>query len=223
MHPLRLVPLALWIVLAATAAGCGNGLAKVDVARVLTSGRDGWQHPDRVIEALAIERGDHVVEIGAGSGYWLDRLSRAVGPEGRVYAVEVDRALVDALEAFVDDRDLDNVEIVLGEYHDPRVPDGAIDLALTCLTYHHIEDRVTYFRTLQEDLRPNGRVVHLDDRPDTPAPISWFQTEGHWTDPERMVEEMAAAGYVRTGAFDFLPSQSFQVFEPIAGPHGGAR
>jgi len=198
--------------------GC-SGLSKVDIGRVLTSGRDGWQYPERVIASLEIEPGDRVAEIGAGSGYWLPWLSEAVGREGRVYAVEVEADLVRDLEALVADHDLRNVEVVLGDYDDPRLPDGGIDLVITVLTYHHLEARSDYFRRLRVDLRPGGRVAHLDDRPDAEAPLSWFQSDGHWSDPSAIVEEMTDAGYRKRAEFDFLPVQSFQIFglDPDAG------
>ena len=94
---IRLVPLFLWLTLALTSVGC-SGTSKIDLGAILTSGRDGWQHPERVVESLDIRPGDSVAEIGAGSGYWLAWLSEAVGPDGRVYAVEVDPELVRALE-----------------------------------------------------------------------------------------------------------------------------
>ncbi len=209
---IKLLPFVLWLTITLTSVGCSGGLAKVDVGKVMTSGRDGWQHPGRVMEALALRPGDRVAEIGAGTGYWLARLSEAVGPEGRVYAVEVDPGLVAALEDRVERKGYGNVEVVYGAYDDPRLPDGEIDVAMTCLTYHHIEDRVAYFDRLRVDLSPGARVVHLDDRPDAPAPISWFQTSGHWTEPALIVSEMREAGFTRTAAYDFLPAQSFQVF-----------
>jgi len=207
------IPFVLWLSITLSSIGC-SGLAKVDVGTLITSGRDGWQHPERVIESLEIQPGDRVAEIGAGGGYWLRWLSDAVGPDGRVYAVEVDAELVAELEELVADEELGNVEVVFGAYDDPRLPDGEIDLAMTCLTYHHIEDRIDYFEKLRADLRPGGRVAHLDDRPDSPAPISWFQGEGHWTDPSLIDSEMGAAGYTSTSEFDFLPAQSFQIFSP---------
>jgi hypothetical protein len=57
-------------------------------------------------------------------------------------------------------------------------------------------------------------VAHLDDRHDVSAPLRWFQTRGHWSDPEQIRAEMAEAGYRRVESFDFLPLQSFQVFAP---------
>lgn len=209
----KMIPSLLWIVLALSSIGC-SGCANIDVGRVLTGGRDGWQHPERVVEALAISPGDHVAEVGAGAGYWLPELSAAVGPTGRVYAVEVEAELASDLEAFVEKRALDNVEVVLGDYDDPKLPDHRIDLVMTSLTYHHIEDRVAYFERLERNLAPGGRIAHLDDRPDSPAPISWFQSSGHWSDPAAIDAEMQAAGYSRVASYDFLPAQSFQIFVP---------
>ena len=113
----KFLPVLAWITLALVTGGC-SGLSQIDVGRVLTSGRDGWQYPERVIESLDIQPGDRVAEIGAGSGYWLPWLSEAVGSEGRVYAVEVESELVEELESFVVDNELSNVEVVLGAYDD---------------------------------------------------------------------------------------------------------
>ena len=210
---IRIIPTLAWIALAVVSSGC-SGLSKVDVGRVLTSGRDGWQYPEQVVEALEIESGDRVAEIGAGSGYWLSWLSEAVGTGGRVYAVEVESELVADLESYVEREGLQNVEVILGGYDDPRLPDASIDLAITVLTYHHIEDRVDYFSRLLQDLKPGGRVAHLDDRPDAPPPISWFMGKGHWSDPTLVAQEMKGAGYRKVSDFDFLPVQSFQIFAP---------
>jgi predicted methyltransferase len=188
----------------------------MDLGRVVTSGRDGWQHPEQVIAALDLKPGDRVAEIGAGGGYWLPWLAAAVGSEGRVYAVEVDDALVAKLSERVARDDLANVFVIRGQFADPKLPDGEIDVALTSNTYHHIEDRAAYFRRLQNDLSPDGRVAHVDERHDVPPPIRWLQTSGHWTEPASMRAEMTEAGYRKVEAFDFLPMQSFQVFVPIA-------
>lgn len=209
----RLIPLVLWLIAALTAIGC-SGTSQVDLGRIILSGRDGWQYPERVIEALAIGPGDRVAEIGAGSGYWLPWLVEAVGPDGRVYLVEVEPDLVAKLEKRIAREGHPNVEVILGTYADPGLPKRGIDLAMTCLTYHHIEDRIDYFARLQSNLASGGRVAHLDDRPDSPAPISWFQSSGHWSESEDVVSEMTHAGYALSEAFDFLPAQSFQIFRP---------
>jgi len=209
------VPALSLALLLVFANGCYTA-SRLDLARIVTSGRDGWQHPEQVISALGLAPGDEVAEIGAGSGYWLPWLSKAVGPEGRVYAVEVDDELVAALEARVADEDLTNVVVVRGAFEDPKLPDGQVDLAMTCLTYHHIEERPAYFRNLRADLSDRGRVAHLDDRHDVPPPFRWLQTSGHWSDPASVRTEMADAGYEHVAEFEFLPLQSFQIFAPAA-------
>ncbi len=194
-------------------AGCAP-LGKVDYSELVTGGRDGWQRPADVIEALALAPGDRVAEIGAGEGYWLPWLSAAVGTSGVVYAVEVEEDKVRELEERVSKQSLANVVVVFGEYADPKLPDGEIDLAMTSLTYHHIEDREAYFARLRGDLAPGGRLVHLDDHADVPFFIRWVQGS-HVSDPNGIVTEMSTAGYERTGAWDFLPFMSFQQFEPV--------
>jgi arsenite methyltransferase len=207
------IQFTVFLGLASTLSACGS-ISKIDVWRTVTNGRDGWQHPAAVVEALAISPGDQVAEIGAGKGYWIPWLSRAVGPAGRVYAVEVESELVDRLRERVAEEQLDNVEVVFGEYTDPKLPDGQIDLAITALTYHHIDGRVDYFTHLQRDLSSNGRVAHLDDRDDLPRPIRWLPSKGHWSNVKAMNDEMDRAGYTQIESFDFLPLQSFQVFKP---------
>ena len=213
---MRALALPISLLLALTFLGCGG---KVDLLRVATSGRDGWQHPERVVESLEIRPGDRVADIGAGDGYFLPWLSEAVGPTGRVYAVEVDAAKIEALHATVEREGLENVEVVLGEFHDPLLPDAEIDLVLTCLTYHHIDDRVAYFARVSTDLSPRGRVAHLDDRDDLTGITWWMVTRDHWSNVEQMIAEMAEDGYRLVASYDFLLTQSFQIFAPD-GSHG---
>ena len=76
--------LTLTLVLLALGGGCSTA-SQMDLGRIVTSGRDGWQLPEQVIAALELKPGDQVAEIGAGSGYWLPWLAAAVGSDGRVY------------------------------------------------------------------------------------------------------------------------------------------
>jgi predicted methyltransferase len=195
----------------------GGALAKVDLWRLVTSGRDGYQRPEMVIEALDLRPGATVAEIGAGDGYWLAWLSKAVGTEGKVLAVEVEADKAEELRQLVENQGFGNVEVVLGRYEDPLLPDGAVDLAITSKTYHHIEARVAYFRRLRRDLAPHGRVAHLDDRHDLPFPLSWL-TAGHTSDPATIEAEMTEAGYRRLAQFDFIYTQSFLVYGPLDAP-----
>jgi ubiquinone/menaquinone biosynthesis C-methylase UbiE len=191
------------------ALGCGS-LKRFAYEGV---GRDGWQQPDRVVAALGIEPGARVADVGAGGGYFTFRLARAVGPTGKVYAVDVDEDMTNHLRQRAAAEGFDNVVVILGEYGDPLLPDGEIDLVFTCNTYHHIEDRTGYFEGVRRDLAPGGRVavIELNDH-------SWFpRTFGHFTPKPKILEELGAAGYRLERDHEFLERQHFVVFAAPSG------
>jgi hypothetical protein len=104
------------------------------------------------------------------------------------------------------------VVVVKGEYPDPLLPDGEIDLVLLCNSYHHIEDRVAYFDRLRNDLAEGGRVVLIDLK--ASLLVRLLAPHDHWTTVETMTEEMEKASYTFAGRFDYLPAQNFAVFQP---------
>ncbi len=206
----RFVLVGAAIVVAIGLVAFAPALGKLDYKRLPT--RASWQLPDRVIEALDLRSGAQVADLGAGDGYFTFTLADAVGAGGRVYAVDVDADVTEGLDASVASRGYDNVEVVLAEYDDPRLPDGEIDLVFLCNVYHHIDDRATYFSDLRRDLASGARVVIIDIG--GAAPLRWLSPPGHSTDLDTLVDEMAAAGYDVAASFDFLPLQNFVVFEP---------
>jgi ubiquinone/menaquinone biosynthesis C-methylase UbiE len=151
-----------------------------------------------------------VADIGAGDGYFTFLLAEAVGPTGKVYAVEVYEEAVDTLEDKAAERGHTNVVAVLGELDDPLLPEGEIDLVFLCNSYHHIDDRTAYFGRLRRDLEPRGRVAIIDLR--VSRLIRLLGHADHWTPRETVQEEMSAAGYRREEELDFLPLQNFLIF-----------
>lgn len=171
--------------------------------------RDSWQQPERVLAGLGLEPGDRVADLGSGSGYFTLGLARAVGPTGKVYAVDVDQKMNEYLRERVRTAGLDNVDVILGEFQDPLLPDGEIDLLFTANTYHHIRERPSYFQRVQTDLRPDGRIaiVEFDGRK------GWFvRLIGHHKPKQEIVAEMREAGYRLEQDLDFLDRQSFLIF-----------
>lgn len=169
--------------------------------------RDEWQQPARVVETLGLEPGDRVADVGAGGGYFTFRLAEAVGPQGRVYAVDVDEAMQEALQRDVDERGLDRIRIVIAAPDDPGLEARSVDLVFTSNTYHHIGDRVAYFGRIADALDEGGRVAIVEYREG-----SWLGD--HATPEDTIREEMAQAGYRLVASHDFLERQSFLVFEP---------
>lgn len=170
--------------------------------------RDEWQQPERVIGELALEPGMHVADVGAGGGYFTFRLADAVGPDGLVFAVDVDEDMISYLEQRAEEEGYPNVKVILGEFGDPLLPDGEVDLVFTSNIYHHLRDRVDYFRNLMRDLRPDGRVAILELKG-----TSWFsRLFGHFTNRETIVAEMTEAGYEEIASYDFIDRQTFTIF-----------
>lgn len=170
--------------------------------------RDSWQHTEQVIRMLEIQAGQHVADLGAGSGYFTFRLADAVGPAGKVYAVDVDPGMNTYVKKETEKRRYQNIEVVLAQPHDPLIPEDGIDLIFTCNTYHHFKDRVAYFTHVQKYLRPGGRVAIIDFN----GKGWFFKIFPHFTASEVIKKEMGSAGYHLQHEFGFLPRQHFMIF-----------
>jgi predicted methyltransferase len=174
-------------------------------------GRDRWQEPERVVEALGLSPGERVADLGSGGGYFTWHLALAVGPSGRVYAVDVDADLNDYVDRRARREGLAQIETVLAARDDPKLPER-VDLVFTCNTYHHLEDRVAYFTRLRERyLAPGGRVAVIDFEPGEFA---------HATDPALIERELEDAGFHKAAQHDFLRRQSFVEFAAGPSPRG---
>lgn len=172
--------------------------------------RDSWQQPQAVIRALHVAPGAHIADLGAGGGYFTFVLAEAVGPEGKVYAIDTDNDSLRFIEKEAAQRGgmPRQVELIRAATNDPYLPARRVDLIFTCNTYHHLVDRVPYMRALATSLRPEGRIAIIDFKEGT-----WLGSFfGHATSKETVRQEMEAAGYRLTNDFDFLPRQHFQVF-----------
>jgi ubiquinone/menaquinone biosynthesis C-methylase UbiE len=145
---------------------------------------------DEAVSRLGLAPGAVVADIGAGSGVFTLPLARAV-PQGRVYAVDIDRGLVDHIARKAEEARAANVRPVLGAFTDPQLPARDVDLAFIFDVLHHIEDRATYLRSLASYLRSGGRIAVIDFHPELGP---------HKNDPKLQVtrdqtrEWMAAAG-----------------------------
>lgn len=173
--------------------------------------RDAWQRPEQVVAALGVRPGQHVADLGAGTGYFSRHLSRAVGPAGAVLAVDPEPNLVAWLRDRAEREGTANVVPVLGSRDTPRLPAGSIDLVLIVDTYHHVDRRVAYFRALRGALRPGGRVAVIDWQK-RPLPVG--PEMDHKVAREQVVAEMERADYALVEEPDILPYQYFLVFRP---------
>ena len=185
------------------------GCAKLAYQHMNDPSRDAWQKPKEVIEKLAITPGSRVADLGAGGGYFTWYLARAVGPQGTVYAVDIDETGLGIIEKEMNARGIHNVVPIHAEAGDAKLSEP-VDLVFSCDTYHHMNDRIAYFRSLTRYLKPDGRVAILDFHPH-----GFFSgLLGHGSAAEEVRREMEAAGYRRIADFDIIETQHFQVFSP---------
>jgi predicted methyltransferase len=132
--------------------------------------RDAWQKPDQIMDALSIADGSVVADIGAGAGWFTIRLARRVGPNGTVYAQDVQRQMLEAIRRRVTREGLQNVQARLGSGTDPNLPPAALDAILVVDVYPEVDDRVTFLRNLARALKPNGRLGVVDFKPGSGGP-----------------------------------------------------
>ncbi len=173
--------------------------------------RDAWQKPDALVAALHLERGQRVADLGAGTGYFSRVLSNAVGPDGTVFAVEIEPNLVTYLRDRAEREGTRNVVPILASAADPHLPAGLVDVVLIVDTYHHVDDRIVYFRNLRRVLRAAGRVAIVDWQK-RPLPVG--PELEHKLAREVVVDEMTEAGYRLVDEPDVLPYQYVLVFAP---------
>ena len=118
-----------------------------------------------VVAALNLPAGAVVADLGAGSGPFVPAFAKAVGPTGRVYAVEIDKAFLPHIEAKAKAAGVTNVQTVTGALSDPKVPATDVDVAFLHDALHHIANRETYLRNVVKYLKPGGRIAVIDYNP----------------------------------------------------------
>lgn len=226
--PLRSLLLSASL-LAAALAGCGGGgsppapsapsapapgprVFPMDLAPALDGpGRDAWQRPDEVIAALAVRPGARVADVGCGTGYFTLRLLRAVGPGGRVIAVDIQQGMLDLLAGRLGDGERDRVTLRRNPPDRPLLPGDALDLVLCANTLNEVgdADQERFVRSMADGLVPDGRLALVDWLPSRTRlgpPVE------HRIAPARVKALAAAAGLVLAEDLDLLPMHSFLVF-----------
>jgi predicted methyltransferase len=148
--------------------------------------RDAASEPRQLVRLLGIKSGMTVADIGAGSGYYVVRLSPIVGPHGHVIAEDVVPEYLWRLRRRVRDLGLRNVAISLGEPHDPRLPADSLDIAILVHMYHEIAKPYALLYNLIPALKSGARVGIVD---------ALKPTSKHGTPPSLLRCELAAVGY----------------------------
>lgn len=172
---------------------------------------------DVVISKLQLPRTAVVGDLGCGPGIFTMAFAAAC-PEGVVYASDIEPAQIDRVREKVEQRGLRNVVPVLAGLQDPHFPLASLDVVFVADTYHHLEDRIAYFKRIKDVLKPDGRLVVLDYKPGKlpvgPAPK-------HKLPEGLMDKELERAGYVLIDRFNTHAFHDFEVWRPRRTWEGG--
>jgi predicted methyltransferase len=176
--------------------------------------REQWQHPDQIMDALGVAEGSVVAELGAAGGWFTLRLARRVGPNGLVYAEDIQPAMLDAIRRRMQNENQSNVKTVLGRPSDPNLPPG-IDAVLISDAFHEMDDPndrsaiVTLLRHVGDALKPLGRLGIVDWTPGAGGPGPAADQRG---DPDVIVRAARAAGLQLIAREDYPPFVYLLVF-----------
>lgn len=161
----------------------------------------------RVVEALQIKPGQRIADLGSGSGLFTRPLAKKVGPEGVVYAIDIDQALLDHVTKSAARARIANIVPILAAEDDPKLTEP-VDLIVIIDTLHHIKNQAAYLQGLKKYLRAGGRIAIIDFSKTWPT--------GH----ESMIYKlddlegwMKAAGFKRVAQHDFLDNNFFVVYQ----------
>ena len=171
--------------------------------------REAWQKPDQVMDSLQIAEGSVAADLGAGGGWFTIRLARRVGPNGRVYAEDIQRLMIEAIERRVQREGLTNVISRLGTKDDPALPPGAIDTVLIVDTFPEMEEPVALLKNVGNALKPNGLVGIIDYRLGQGGPGPGPEER---VAPGVIIDTARSAGLKLVGEESFLPYQYFLRF-----------
>ena len=172
--------------------------------------RDSWQRPDLVMDTLRIADGSVVADLGAGGGWFTVRLARRVGPNGRVYAEDIQRQMIDAIDRRVTREGMkDRVTLVLGTALDPALPPGRLDAVLIVDAFYEMEQPAVLLRNLAKSLKPDGRIGLIDFKKDGGGPGPPMEER---VDPEVVIKAAEAAGLKLLSRETFLRYQYMLIF-----------
>jgi len=168
-----------------------------DLGLIEAPDRAEWWKPELIMDELTIAEGDRVGDLGAGGGWFTAQLARRVGPNGRVYAEDIQQLMLVALGRRVRREGFTNVETVLGTPTDPKLPVGTLDAVLIADAYHEMNDPtrpeniLALLGNVSRALKPQGRLGVVAFLPGGGGPGPAPEER---VDPDSVIKTMAAVG-----------------------------
>lgn len=199
--------------------GIGKFYMGREIAQVMGHLAAGWlerperereEQPRKLMEALKLKNGDVVADVGCGSGYFTFPMAGKVGPKGKVLAVDIQPEMLDIIKKRSKAAKVTNVEPVLGEEKDPKLPEGEVDIILMVDVYHEFNYPFEMTEAMVKSLKPGGRLVFVEYRMEDPrVPIKLV----HKMTEKQVVKEMKPHALKWVETVGTLPRQHIIIFE----------
>ena len=178
-------------------------------------GREVYDKRYAIVEASGAQPGMTVADIGAGTGLFTRLFAERVGPEGRVYAVDISRPFVENVLRTAREQGLANVEGIVNSDRDVSLPPASVDLAIVVDTYHHFEYPATMLSSIHDALRPGGRLIVIDFRRHPSFSSRWVM--GHVrAGKSTVIDEISRAGFRLLDEKSLLRTNYYLVFSKPA-------
>ncbi|MFZ5476754.1 MAG: class I SAM-dependent methyltransferase [Myxococcota bacterium] len=181
--------------------GRGDLLFLHEMLRFAGPQRAVWERTDEMLSALALKPGTRVADVGAGTGFLTWRMSDLVGDGGKVYALEIDRRNLAYLEWNRAREGRSNVAIVQSRETDLTLAADSVDVVLVCNLWHEIYSsvrepaRAALVRSIQRALAPGGRLVIVDNVPESDLPPGELPYQGYAVSPALVVPNLESYGF----------------------------
>ena len=177
---------------------------------LVRNSREAEESASKLLPALSIQEGSTVCDFGCGNGFHTLEIARLVGPRGHVFAVDVQPEMLVLLEQRRNGTGLENIETILGEYADPKLPPASCDMVLMVDVYHELGYPEEILAGVKRALRPSGRLVLVEYRSEDPlVPIK----PEHKMSKAQAERELATNGFRLVDTFEELPWQHVLFFE----------
>ena len=166
----------------------------------------------RILRTLAVQTGSLVADVGSGGGFYTYQFAKAIGPNGKVYAVDSNEDSLAYIQEQARQTALENIMTFQTSEDHLVLPDLQFDLIFMRNMFHHLPDPDTYFASIAGYVKPQGKVAIIDYKKVTGFSLSFASRRRHYSDAARITASMQKAGLVLAQTYTFLSNQSFQVF-----------
>jgi ubiquinone/menaquinone biosynthesis C-methylase UbiE len=171
-------------------------IATLTWAQVADDSREKWEKVSDILVALQAEPGKRIADVGAGEGFYSLRIARAVGPTGRVTAVDVSEKYLDKLRARLQQENVTNVDVVVGAVDNPHLTESTFDAVLIYNAYHEMTTPEPILKAIFMALKPGGRLVMAEPLHDNVRSATRAeQVKDHEIGPNFVQQELQAAGF----------------------------